>query len=176
MVPWSPMARNSQHFKKAVCLHRLFIRLNRTMIIIKPQNRSAFLEKYDRPSTTLYPHMSFLYQVWGTSVRWSILDLTRAWECDVALEQYCSIPTSCKTLVNWKIIIAAITNAHQLRVTKNRYIDCGIIRNATCHLTWVFIWVFKSFLRGENWRKCQILMQWHNMRICLQLSFHILNV
>ena len=37
-----------------------------------------------------------------------------------------------------------------LRVTKNRYLDYGIIRNATCHLTWAFIGVFKSFLRRER--------------------------
>ena len=36
-----------------------------------------------------------------------------------------------------------------LRVTKNRYLDYGIIRNTTCHLTWAFIGVFESFLRRE---------------------------
>ena len=36
-----------------------------------------------------------------------------------------------------------------LQVTKNRYLDYGIIRNATCHLTWAFIGVFESFLRRE---------------------------
>ena len=36
-----------------------------------------------------------------------------------------------------------------LQVTKNRYLDYGITRNATCHLTWEFIGVFESFLRSE---------------------------
>ena len=34
--------------------------------------------------------------------------------------------------------------------TKNRYLDYGIIRNATCHFTWAFIGVFESFLRRES--------------------------
>ena len=50
-------------------------------------------------------------------------------------------------LINWNIIIVVINNAHQLRVTKNRYIDYRIIRNAMYHWTYVFIGVFKDFLR-----------------------------
>ena len=38
------------------------------MIIIKPQNQSAFLEKHDRPSMTLFTCLCSLYQVRGTSV------------------------------------------------------------------------------------------------------------
>ena len=59
------------------------------MITINPQNRSALLEKYDRPSKTLYPCSCSLYRVQGTSVSWSILDLTQVCECDIALEWYC---------------------------------------------------------------------------------------
>ena len=87
---WPAIARSSQRFIKALFLYRLFVGLHRTVIIIKPQNRSAFLEKYDRPSTTLYPRSCSLYWVRGKSVGWSILDLTWACECDVALERYCS--------------------------------------------------------------------------------------
>ena len=69
-------------------LYRLFVGLYRTMILIQPQNRSAFLKKYDQTSMTLNPCLCSLYQVWGmSSVRWSILDLTQAWECDIALER-----------------------------------------------------------------------------------------
>ena len=32
---------------KTMFVHRFYVRLNRTMIIIKPENQSAFLEKYD---------------------------------------------------------------------------------------------------------------------------------
>ena len=39
------------------------------------------------------------------------------------------------------------TKSNFLQVAKNRYLDYGIIRNATCHLTWAFIGVFESFLR-----------------------------
>ena len=90
---WSAIARSSQRFTKALFLYRLFVGLHRMAIIIKPQNRTAFLEKYDRPSTTLYPRSCSLYRVRGKSVEWSILDLTRACECDVALERYCSMPS-----------------------------------------------------------------------------------
>ena len=38
-------------------------------------------------------------------------------------------------LVNWNVIIVAINNARQLQVTKNRYIDYGIICNGMCYLT-----------------------------------------
>ena len=65
-----------------------FYQTYKTMIIIKPQNRSVFLENYDRPSMTPYPCSCFLYLVRGTSVGWSILDLTQACECNVALERY----------------------------------------------------------------------------------------
>ena len=37
-----------------------------------------------------------------------------------------------------------------LRVTKNIYLDYGVIRNATCYLTWAFIGVFESFVRREG--------------------------
>ena len=50
-------------------------------------------------------------------------------------------------LINWKIIIVVINNAHQLRVTKNWYIDYRIIHNAMYHLTYAFIGVFNNFLR-----------------------------
>ena len=44
----------------------------------------------------------------------------------------------------------ASVKSNFLRVTKNRYLDYGIIRNATCQLTWAFIGVFESFLRRES--------------------------
>ena len=61
-----------------------------------------------------------------------------------------SIPTHAKMLISWNIIIVAINNALQLRVTKNTYIDYGIICIATCHMIWAFITVFESFLRRES--------------------------
>ena len=54
-----------------------------------------------------------------------------------------------------------------LRVAKNRYLDDGIIHNATCHLTWAFMGVFESFLRRELKKTPYILMEWHSMKIHL---------
>ena len=38
-------------------------------------------------------------------------------------------------------------------VTKHRYLDYRIIRNATCPLTWAFIGVLEGFLRRERVRE-----------------------
>ena len=47
------------------------------MINIKPEKRSAFLEKYVKVSMTLDLRLCFLYHVRGTSVGLSIIDLTQ---------------------------------------------------------------------------------------------------
>ena len=60
-----------------------------------------------------------------------------------------SIPTHTKTFTNCNIIIVVINNARQLQVTKNRYLDYRIIRNATCHLTGHLLEFSKAFL-GES--------------------------
>ena len=43
----------------------------------------------------------------------------------------------------------AVRNQTSCELIKNRYLDYGIIRNATCHFTWAFIEVFESFIRRE---------------------------
>ena len=62
-----------------------------------------------------------------------------------------------------------------LWVTKNRYLDYGIIRNATCHLTWAFIGVFESFLMREL-KKTPYINVMAQHQIHLQVSFCILIV